>query len=108
MHLHWAVFQVISVRFCLAWGFKSLCGVCQLFPTPLWYSNLAYSPTFSTPKQQQHLPVCFSTLQEEIEAAEELLRSRTRGLGTRIAELIIAPIYANLPSDMQVCVCVYA
>eukprot|EP00882_Tetradesmus_deserticola_P018214 GHRQ01019551.1.p1 GENE.GHRQ01019551.1~~GHRQ01019551.1.p1 ORF type:complete len:100 (-),score=25.57 GHRQ01019551.1:316-615(-) len=40
--------------------------------------------------------------QEEIEAAEELLKSRTRGLGTRIAELIIAPIYANLPSDMQV------
>jgi hypothetical protein len=41
-------------------------------------------------------------VQEEIEAAEELLKSRTRGLGTRIAELIIAPIYANLPSDMQV------
>jgi pre-mRNA-splicing factor ATP-dependent RNA helicase DHX16 len=43
--------------------------------------------------------------QEEIEAAEELLKSRTRGLGTRIAELIIAPIYANLPSDMQVGLC---
>jgi pre-mRNA-splicing factor ATP-dependent RNA helicase DHX16 len=43
-----------------------------------------------------------SGLQEEIEASEELLRTRTRGLGTRIAELIIAPIYANLPSDMQV------
>jgi hypothetical protein len=43
-----------------------------------------------------------AVVQEEIEAAEELLKSRTRGLGTRIAELIIAPIYANLPSDMQV------
>eukprot|EP00775_Hariotina_reticulata_P008556 gene8556-8738_t len=43
----------------------------------------------------------FLTGQEEIEASEELLRTRTRGLGTRIAELIIAPIYANLPSDMQ-------
>lgn len=41
-------------------------------------------------------------LQEEIEAAEELLKTRTRGLGTRIAELIIAPIYANLPSELQV------
>jgi pre-mRNA-splicing factor ATP-dependent RNA helicase DHX16 len=40
-------------------------------------------------------------LQEEIEAAEELLKQRTRGLGSRIAELIIAPIYANLPSEMQ-------
>ena len=43
----------------------------------------------------------FLTGQEEIEACEELLKQRTRGLGTRIAELIIAPIYANLPSDMQ-------
>lgn len=43
----------------------------------------------------------FLTGQEEIEAAEELLRQRTRGLGTKIGELIIAPIYANLPSDMQ-------
>jgi pre-mRNA-splicing factor ATP-dependent RNA helicase DHX16 len=44
----------------------------------------------------------FLTGQEEIEACEELLKQRTRGLGTRIAEIIIAPIYANLPSDMQV------
>ena len=27
---------------------------------------------------------------------------RTRGLGSKIGELLIAPIYANLPSDMQV------
>lgn len=26
---------------------------------------------------------------------------RTRGMGSKIGELIIAPIYANLPSDMQ-------
>eukprot|EP00878_Enallax_costatus_P007712 GHUV01008073.1.p1 GENE.GHUV01008073.1~~GHUV01008073.1.p1 ORF type:complete len:730 (+),score=228.81 GHUV01008073.1:201-2390(+) len=44
----------------------------------------------------------FLTGQEEIEAAEELLKTRTRGLGTRIAELMIAPIYANLPSELQV------
>ena len=35
------------------------------------------------------------------QAAEELLKQRTRGLGSKIGELIIAPIYANLPSDLQ-------
>ncbi len=43
----------------------------------------------------------FLTGQEEIEAAEELLKQRTRGMGSKIGELIIAPIYANLPSDLQ-------
>lgn len=43
----------------------------------------------------------FFTGQEEIEAAEELLRQRTKGAGSKIGELIICPIYANLPSDMQ-------
>ncbi|KAF5206162.1 Atp-dependent rna helicase dhx8 [Thalictrum thalictroides] len=43
----------------------------------------------------------FLTGQEEIEAAEELLRQRTRGMGTKIAELIICPIFANLPLELQ-------
>ncbi|KAL6558594.1 Pre-mRNA-splicing factor ATP-dependent RNA helicase DEAH1 [Orobanche minor] len=43
----------------------------------------------------------FLTGQEEIETAEEILKHRTRGLGTRIAELIICPIYANLPTELQ-------
>ncbi|PSC75579.1 pre-mRNA-splicing factor ATP-dependent RNA helicase DHX16 [Micractinium conductrix] len=43
----------------------------------------------------------FLTGQEEIEACEEMLKQRTRGMGSKIGELIIAPIYANLPSDMQ-------
>lgn len=43
----------------------------------------------------------FLTGQDDIEQMEELLRSRTRGLGTKIAELIILPIYSSLPSDMQ-------
>ncbi|KAF6165161.1 hypothetical protein GIB67_000745 [Kingdonia uniflora] len=43
----------------------------------------------------------FLTGQEEIEAAEEILKHRTRGLGTKIAELIICPIYANLPTELQ-------
>lgn len=44
----------------------------------------------------------FLTGQEEIETAQESLTDRVRRLGTKIKELIILPIYANLPSDMQV------
>ena len=43
----------------------------------------------------------FLTGQEEIETAVEILNIRTKGLGSRIKELIICPIYSNLPSDMQ-------
>ena len=43
----------------------------------------------------------FLTGQDEIEAAAEILTQRTKNLGNRIAELIICPIYANLPSDQQ-------
>ncbi|XP_040371271.1 pre-mRNA-splicing factor ATP-dependent RNA helicase DEAH1 [Rosa chinensis] len=43
----------------------------------------------------------FLTGQEEIETMNEILKHRTRGLGTKIAELIICPIYANLPSELQ-------
>ena len=43
----------------------------------------------------------FLTGQEEIETATEVLTQRTRNLGSRIKELIICPIYANLPADQQ-------
>ncbi|XP_021989609.1 pre-mRNA-splicing factor ATP-dependent RNA helicase DEAH1 isoform X2 [Helianthus annuus] len=43
----------------------------------------------------------FLTGQEEIETAEEILKHRTRRLGSKIAELIICPIYANLPTELQ-------
>jgi pre-mRNA-splicing factor ATP-dependent RNA helicase DHX16 len=43
----------------------------------------------------------FLTGQEEIETAAEILNSRISGLGSRIRELSICPIYSNLPSDMQ-------
>ncbi|XP_064405869.1 pre-mRNA-splicing factor ATP-dependent RNA helicase DHX16-like [Halichondria panicea] len=43
----------------------------------------------------------FLTGQEEIEGANEMLKERTSKLGSKIAELLILPIYANLPSDMQ-------
>ncbi|CEM33558.1 unnamed protein product [Vitrella brassicaformis CCMP3155] len=39
--------------------------------------------------------------QQEIEEAMEALQVRTRGAGSAIGELIILPIYANLPSDLQ-------
>jgi len=39
--------------------------------------------------------------QEEIETATEVLTQRSCNLGLQIAELILCPIYANLPSDQQ-------
>ena len=43
----------------------------------------------------------FLTGQEEIEAAETNLTETARKLGSKIPEMIICPIYANLPSDLQ-------
>ncbi|XP_037515630.1 pre-mRNA-splicing factor ATP-dependent RNA helicase DHX16 [Rhipicephalus sanguineus] len=43
----------------------------------------------------------FLTGQEEIEACQEMLMERTRKLGSKIRELVILPIYANLPTEMQ-------
>ena len=37
----------------------------------------------------------------EIETAQEILIERSRKLGSKISELLIVPIYANLPSDLQ-------
>lgn len=43
----------------------------------------------------------FLTGQEEIDTAAEILTQRTKGLGSKIRELSICPIYSTLPSDMQ-------
>jgi pre-mRNA-splicing factor ATP-dependent RNA helicase DHX16 len=43
----------------------------------------------------------FLTGQEEVDTAAEILTLRTKGLGTKIKELIIARIYSTLPSDLQ-------
>ncbi|KAL7279916.1 LOW QUALITY PROTEIN: hypothetical protein ACG7TL_006325 [Trametes sanguinea] len=43
----------------------------------------------------------FLTGQDEIEAAQENLQETARALGNKIKELIVCPIYANLPSEMQ-------
>eukprot|EP00456_Euglypha_rotunda_P026193 TRINITY_DN21131_c0_g1_i2.p1 TRINITY_DN21131_c0_g1~~TRINITY_DN21131_c0_g1_i2.p1 ORF type:complete len:479 (-),score=48.18 TRINITY_DN21131_c0_g1_i2:26-1462(-) len=45
--------------------------------------------------------LCFFSGQEEIDSATEILNQRMRGLGTKVGELIIAPIYSTLPTDMQ-------
>ena len=45
--------------------------------------------------------LCFLTGQEEIDLAHEMLLQRTKGLGTKIGELIILPIYSALPTDLQ-------
>nr|NVI75468.1 lethal (2) 37Cb [Cucujiformia] len=43
----------------------------------------------------------FLTGQEEIETCQELLSDRIRRLGSKVRELVVLPVYANLPSDMQ-------
>eukprot|EP00029_Vermamoeba_vermiformis_P013374 TRINITY_DN828_c0_g1_i1.p1 TRINITY_DN828_c0_g1~~TRINITY_DN828_c0_g1_i1.p1 ORF type:complete len:1026 (+),score=350.52 TRINITY_DN828_c0_g1_i1:132-3209(+) len=43
----------------------------------------------------------FLTGQEEVDTASEILTMRTRGLGTKIKELIVCRIYSTLPSDLQ-------
>nr|NVI75486.1 lethal (2) 37Cb [Cucujiformia] len=43
----------------------------------------------------------FLTGQDEIETCQEILQEKTRRLGSKIKELLILPVYANLPSDMQ-------
>uniref|UniRef100_A0A7S4IG90 RNA helicase n=1 Tax=Vannella robusta TaxID=1487602 RepID=A0A7S4IG90_9EUKA len=43
----------------------------------------------------------FLTGQEEVDSAAEILAQRTKGLGTKIKELIITRIYSTLPADLQ-------
>eukprot|EP00929_Paragymnodinium_shiwhaense_P066011 TRINITY_DN33070_c0_g2_i1.p1 TRINITY_DN33070_c0_g2~~TRINITY_DN33070_c0_g2_i1.p1 ORF type:complete len:1026 (-),score=251.80 TRINITY_DN33070_c0_g2_i1:7-3084(-) len=43
----------------------------------------------------------FFTGQQEIEEAMEAISYKTRGMGTSMGEIVVLPIYATLPSDMQ-------
>ncbi|KAM0922381.1 hypothetical protein ACQ4PT_006212 [Festuca glaucescens] len=43
----------------------------------------------------------FLTGQEEIETVEEVLKERMRTLASKMAEMVICPIYANLPTELQ-------
>ncbi|MEQ2209610.1 hypothetical protein XENOCAPTIV_001470, partial [Xenoophorus captivus] len=57
------------------------------------------APVFRIPGRR--FPVDIFYTKEEIEACCEMLQERCRRLGSKIAELVVLPIYANLPSDMQ-------
>ncbi|MCJ1343907.1 Cyclin-dependent kinase catalytic subunit, partial [Peltigera leucophlebia] len=43
----------------------------------------------------------FLTGQEEIEAAEQNLQETARKLGSKVPEMVVCPIYASLPSELQ-------
>jgi hypothetical protein len=43
----------------------------------------------------------FLTGQEEIETAEQIINQRMRGLGSKVGELMVLPIYSTLPTDLQ-------
>ena len=43
----------------------------------------------------------FLTGQDEIEAADQNLQETARKLGNKAPELVVCPIYANLPTDLQ-------
>ncbi|GEQ71957.1 hypothetical protein JCM33374_g5643 [Metschnikowia sp. JCM 33374] len=43
----------------------------------------------------------FLTGQEEIETSVEVLNSRVKTLGSAVSELVVVPVYAALPSEMQ-------
>ncbi|KAL0942655.1 ATP-dependent RNA helicase DHX8 (helicase associated domain-containing protein) [Colletotrichum truncatum] len=43
----------------------------------------------------------FLTGQDEIDSAEQQIADTAKKLGSRIKELVICPIYANLPSELQ-------
>lgn len=43
----------------------------------------------------------FLTGQDEIDRAEEILNHRTRQLGTQIGQLLVLPLYSQLPADQQ-------
>ena len=45
--------------------------------------------------------LCFLTGQDEIEEAIEEINNRMKGLGSKVKELLVLPIYSGLPSDMQ-------
>ncbi|KAL3313577.1 putative pre-mRNA-splicing factor ATP-dependent RNA helicase dhx16, partial [Cichlidogyrus casuarinus] len=80
------------------------------YPVDIYYTKAPeadYIEAAITSVLQIHLTqpdgdiLVFFTGQEEIETANEGLLERTRKLGSKMRELMILPIYSNLPSDMQ-------
>ncbi|KAF8749511.1 DEAD-like helicases superfamily [Rhizoctonia solani] len=74
---------------------------------PIFYARGQLSPRSNHNCLQIHTTqpkgdiLVFFTGQDEIDAAMENLQETARALGNKVAELIVCPIYANLPSEMQ-------
>nr|XP_031363568.1 pre-mRNA-splicing factor ATP-dependent RNA helicase DHX16 [Lonchura striata domestica] len=65
-----------------------------------------HAPVFRIPGRRFPVDIYYTKQrcprrQEEIEACVELLQERCRRLGSRLPELLVLPIYANLPSELQ-------
>ncbi|KAJ1971255.1 hypothetical protein H4R35_005370 [Dimargaris xerosporica] len=80
------------------------------FPVDIYYTQAPeanYLQAAVTTVLQIHVSqprgdiLVFLTGQDEIETAQESLQQAVRALGSRMKELIICPIYANLPSELQ-------
>lgn len=66
------------------------------------YLTAAITTTFQIHTTQPKGDILiFLTGQDEIEAAELQIAETAKKLGSRVKELVICPIYANLPSELQ-------
>ena len=83
----------------------------RMFPVELYYTKAPeadYVDASVVTVLQIHITqpldgdiLVFLTGQDEIETAAEILIQRCRNLGSRIPELIICPVFANLPAEQQ-------
>jgi ATP-dependent RNA helicase DHX8/PRP22 len=82
----------------------------RTFPVEILYSKEPesdYLDTALVTVMQIHLTepkgdiLLFLTGQEEIDTACEILHERMKALGPNVPELVILPVYASLPSEMQ-------
>jgi hypothetical protein len=80
----------------VVWARCTLTAPCTL--SSLWgESHLC----FSRMQLLTYHSLRWTIFQEEIEACEEALKQRTRSMGSKIKDLLICPIYANLPTELQ-------
>ena len=108
--LHWRLYCVNTLHDMISCSTDAcVWNILHAFVTisshnPILSLTMSPSNTFSPTSFCLTVPgdiLVFLTGQEEIETAAEILNLRTKGLGSRIRELMICPIYSTLPSDMQ-------